>query len=605
MRARLFWKLGLTYFLLLLLVLLAVYFFSAGLLRRNFLEAGIQQLEFLARLAENDPPPLHDRKALEEWASSMARSGARVTVVASDGTVLADSAEDPERMENHRDRPEIRSALETGRGSAERYSETLNRRSLYLATRYFEDDGSPVVFRFAVPLARLNESIGDILQPIGSVSALVLLLGGALSLAFARRFTKRVERLKELSRRVAQGDFRPAPAERDGDELEELKQALNETAAQMETTIRALKEERDQSSAILESMSEGVAVVGPDQRVVFCNRAFRQSLLISAPWESCQGRPLVELTRLTDLLALVETVLAGNEPIQREISIGAPGARQFLAKAAPIGRGSPRGAVLVLLDITEARRLERVRRDFVANVSHELKTPLTAIRGFAETLLEGAIGDPENSRRFLGIIRDHSVRLGQLTDDLLKLSRIEAGKLDLELQPVEIPELIGSCLETTRLKAEPRRLALSVETSPDLPRVLGDRHLLQDVLQNLLDNAVQYTASGGSITLRASPFRDGAEVRIDVRDTGIGIPLSDQKRIFERFYRVDPARSRAVGGTGLGLAIAKHLAEAHGGRIEVESELGRGSVFSLYLPALPPSAEEGAPPIPEKVRSEG
>ncbi len=602
MRVRFFWKLGLSYLLLLLLFLVAVSALTAGLLRRNFLDAGIRQLDSLAGLAESRPPPLGDRKALEDWASWMARSGARVTVVAEDGTVLADSAEDPRQMENHRDRPEIQSALRSGRGDAARYSNALKRELLYLALRHRAEEG-PVILRFSIPLARVSESLREALRPVAWVSLLVLAIGGGLSLAFARVFARRVERLKDLSRRLAQGDFRPAPVEADGDELAELNRALNEMAGELERTIRALQEERDQSGTILESMSEGVAVVGPDQRVVFCNRAFCQSLLISVPWESCKGRPLLELTRLTDLLALVETVLAGDDLIQREIEVGTPGARHFLAKAAPVGRERPHGAMLVLLDISEARRLERVRRDFVANVSHELKTPLTAIRGFAETLLEGAIGDPENARRFLGIIRDHSVRLGQLTDDLLKLSRIEAGKLDLELQPVSIPELVESCVETTRLKAAPRGLTLSVSTSPDLPRVHGDRHLLNDVLQNLLDNAVQYTPSGGRITLRASPFREGAEVRIDVCDTGIGIPHAEQKRIFERFYRVDPARSRAVGGTGLGLSIAKHLAEALGGRIEVASELGRGSVFSLYLPASQlPSLE--TPPLSARARAE-
>jgi two-component system phosphate regulon sensor histidine kinase PhoR len=243
----------------------------------------------------------------------------------------------------------------------------------------------------------------------------------------------------------------------------------------------------------------------------------------------------------------------------------------------------------VLHDISELRRLERVRRDFVANVSHEFKTPLTAIQGFAETLLGGALDDAAHRRHFVEIIREHSTRLARLTDDLLKLSSIEAGKLELEFAPVNVAALVESCAETTRMKAEHKQLALTIECSDESLRVRGDARRLAEVLQNILDNAVQYTPPGGSITVCASV--EGRSARIAVTDTGIGIPHDEQQRIFERFYRVDAARSREAGGTGLGLSIAKHLAEAHGGRIEVQSEVGRGSTFSILLPlsAMPPA----------------
>ena len=232
--------------------------------------------------------------------------------------------------------------------------------------------------------------------------------------------------------------------------------------------------------------------------------------------------------------------------------------------------------------MTELRRLERVRQDFVANVSHEFKTPLTAIQGFAETLLAGALDDAQNNRRFLGIIRDHAARLARLTDDLLKLARIEAGKLEVEFRPVDIAEQIERCLETTSLKAGRKQIALEAQIPSTLPLVRGDAGLLREVLQNLLDNAVQYTPQGGRIQVLLTV--GARDVVITIADTGIGIPLADQERIFERFYRVDAARSREAGGTGLGLSIAKHIVEAHGGRLWVESEVGSGSRFSFSVP---------------------
>jgi two-component system phosphate regulon sensor histidine kinase PhoR len=237
---------------------------------------------------------------------------------------------------------------------------------------------------------------------------------------------------------------------------------------------------------------------------------------------------------------------------------------------------------VVLHDVTELRRLERVRQDFVANVSHEFKTPLTAIQGFAETLLAGALDDPNNNRRFLEIIRDHATRLARLTDDLLKLARIEVGKLEVEFSPLGLTELIEGCAEVTLLKANRKQITLDIRTTPGLSPVRGDASLLREVLQNLLDNAIQYTPPGGRIQVSAAA--GAREAVITVADTGIGIPLADQERIFERFYRVDAARSREAGGTGLGLSIAKHIVEAHGGRLWVESAVGHGSKFSFSIP---------------------
>ncbi len=429
--------------------------------------------------------------------------------------------------------------------------------------------------------ALLPEIDAELRWPLLAASLAILLLAGIVSFLVSRRLVQRVDELKRFAGQVAEGDFRPLAVEREGDELAELARSLNQTAARMSETIRTLTEERNRSAAVLGSMAEGVAVIGADERVLFSNQAFGQSIGVDAA--ACTGRPLLEIVRQSDLVSLIRQALERQSTTSGEVTLGGSRPRAFDVTAAPVEAAGTIGVVLVLHDISELQRLERIRRDFVANVSHEFKTPLTAIQGFAETLLGGALDDPKNSRRFLEIIRDHALRLGRLTDDLLKLSQIEAGKLELDLRPVVVTDLIESCVETTRLKAAQKRLELLVEGQPHVPPIRGDSNRLREVLQNLLDNAVQYTPPGGRITVRAA--RADSQVVISVSDTGIGIPQAELERIFERFYRVDAARSHEVGGTGLGLSIARHLVEAHGGRIMVESEVGRGSTFWVYLPA--------------------
>ncbi|MGH9804247.1 MAG: ATP-binding protein [Candidatus Acidiferrales bacterium] len=584
MRLRLFWKLGLTYLALLILVLLAVDIYVASVLRQESERNGFEQLQALMRVAESRPIPFDEPAVLQAWATWLARSGARVTVVAADGRVLADSAHDPATMENHRDRPEILTAMATGTGRSIRYSDTINRDMLYLAVRHEPNGSGPVLLRVALPLSEIDVTLSKLRGRLWGASLVILLAAGAASLLLSRALARRVEALKAFSQRVAAGDFRPLPAEREGDELAALARSLNETAARLEETIRSLIEERNRSAAILRSMIEGVAVFDAEPRIVFCNNAF--CLAAGLAGESCENRPAVEVIRQPDLLRAVERALAGEETVDLEVTVGMLRPATYAATAAPVRAETGRGAVLVLHDISELRRLERVRRDFVANVSHEFKTPLTAIQGFAETLLGGALEDQQNSRRFLGIIRDHAIRLGRLTDELLSLAQLEAGKLTLELRPLAVGSLLESCVETIRLQATQKQIAIVLEKPPETLVVQADSVRLREVLQNLLDNAVRYSSPGGRIAVRAAAS-DAGQVAITVSDSGIGIPQAEQGRIFERFYRVESSRAAESGGTGLGLSIAKHLVEAQGGRIAVESEVGRGSTFSVYLPAAP------------------
>ena len=400
-----------------------------------------------------------------------------------------------------------------------------------------------------------------------------------VSFTFSLLFSSRINRVKRFAQRAAAGDFTPLQRAAAGDELADLADAVGGMVAQLGQTIHTLTDERNRSAAILGSMVEGVAVVGGDERILYCNQAFEQ--ILELPQGSSQGKKLVEGLRQADLVTAVRQVLPGGDEVTGEVEVGTVRRRSFSVTAAPVRAAEASSAVLVLHDITELRRLERVRRDFVANVSHEFKTPLTAIQGFAETLLGGALDDKANRKRFVEIIREHARRLARLTDDLLKLSRIEAGRLDLESRPVSVAGLVNGCVETARLNAESRGLRIAVELPEGLPPVRGDAVQLDEVLQNLIDNALQYTPSGGRIDVTA--YSNGHEVIFTVADTGIGIQESDLERIFERFYRVDAARSREAGGTGLGLSIARHIVDAHGGRIWVESAVGQGSRFRFSI----------------------
>jgi two-component system, OmpR family, phosphate regulon sensor histidine kinase PhoR len=587
-RRNLFLKLGLTFVALLISALLAVDYFAERALRRDYERTAYSQLTAVAGIAQArasalpslPPAGPEDVAKLNEWVSQMAASGSRVTIIGSDGRVFAESQSDSQTMENHATRPEVREAVANGSGRAIRHSVTVNRDLLYYAVRQDTASGTPIILRFALSIETVDEVLRSFRRSLWLSSFLILLIAGVAALQISRMFTDRVERLKDFSRRVAAGDFTAIPADSSGDALDDLGASMNRTAAQLDETIRTLTEERNLSTAILGSMVEGVAVVNGSERLLFANQGFAEILNLRFPPKS--GSALVEIVRQTELIEAVRNVLQGESRVEAEIVTGTLRQKYFAATVASVRAGDTLGAVLVLHDITELRRLERVRRDFVANVSHEFRTPLTAIQGFAETLLAGAIDDAQNRVRFLEIILEHARRLARLTEDLLRLSQMDSDRLELEIDEISVSQIVDSCLATAQHRALENGLKLSVNIPENLPSVAGDRRRLAEVLQNLLDNARQYTLPGGEIVLSVAASE--LEVVFTVSDTGIGIPRADQSRIFERFYRVDAARSREAGGTGLGLAIAKHLIEAHGGRIWVESEIGKGSHFHFSVP---------------------
>ncbi len=427
--------------------------------------------------------------------------------------------------------------------------------------------------------------------------ATVILLGvvGALLVAFlpamyvANTIGGRLEQMVDFSRRVAAGDFSARLAVTSRDQLGVLESNLNDMTTRLRASFDDLQEESEKIGGILRAMVEGVVVVSSVGEIILINeRAERIFGLASGP--DYRGRHLIEMCRDPELQQLLRSLRGWNrlEPDAGEIALADPDRRVLAVSVSPIHdvAGHAAAYVMVFHDITDLKKLETMRRDFVANVSHELRTPLTAIRGYAETLLAGALDDRERARQFLSVIDRHSERLSRLIDDLLTLSDLELGKTAVKQEPVHVETLVDDVIEMLREKAQRAKIDLAATIPPDLPLVLGDSDRLQQVLINLTDNAIKYSAAGGTVHITATVARDGAQpaVEVEVRDEGTGIPGADLPRLTERFYRVDKARSRELGGTGLGLAIVKHIVQAHGGRLDIRSTLNVGTTVTFSIP---------------------
>ena len=516
---------------------------------------------------------------LESWAhDAAARAQARVTIISVPGLVLAESNYDPESMENHAGRPEVRQALAGGIGTAVRHSATLDRDLSYVAMR-IDYAGQPAVLRLAVPLEEVDAAVAEVRQRILEASAIAAL--GALLIAyfFSRSLTGRIQRLKTFSEGLLDSGPAEGPLTAADDELGALARSVTVMSSRIHDLIGRLKLESAQREAILLSMVEGVLAVDRDLHVISCNSAFARAAGASYPLS--ERLPLVELVRDPELIGRVHRVLETGEAQKDRLELRAPEKRSFEVQVTPWTTASGRGAIVLLHDTTDLERLERVRKDFVANVSHELRTPLTAIQGYAETLLDGALEDSGNNRRFVEIIHAQAIRLNNIASDLLTLSELDSGRSAFAPEPVSIGGALDGALLSVESEARVRNVAVHRGRVDDF-EVLGQKSRLEQVLVNLLHNAVKFNRPGGDVRVEA--MLAGGAGRIVISDTGIGIPSEDLPRIFERFYRVDKARSRAVGGTGLGLSIVRHVVENMGGQVRVDSQLGKGSTFTVTLP---------------------
>lgn len=512
-------------------------------------------------------------------------TGTRLTFIRPDGRVAADSHEDPARMENHGSRPEVLQAVETGTGSSRRYSRTVEESMLYVARAVRRDGALAGVVRIALPLRAVEARLATLRATIAGVAGGGVLAALLVGVLVARRLASPIAEMTRVAGAMRAGDYGQRYRPRVADEIGVLADTLNQLGSEMAGRIATISRDEAQLRAILAGMVEGVVAVGAEDQVLFCNAAAGE--MLGFGMEGMAGRRVWELARSAELSEALEAARREGRPVRREMVLTRQGREAIVnAHAAPLARreGESRtGLVVVLHDVTDLRRLERIRRDFVANVSHELKTPLTSIKGYVETLLSGAIADEMNNVRFLRKIETNVTRLVDLVGDLLSLARIESQEGKVILAPTGWRPIAEEAV--TRREEALRRKALSCSVEPvsDAGSVLGDREGMVQILDNLLDNAIKYTPEGGRITVGIG--REGARGALHVTDTGSGIPAADIDRIFERFYRVDKARSRELGGTGLGLSIVKHLVQSMGGEVRVESEQGSGSRFSVFLPS--------------------
>jgi two-component system phosphate regulon sensor histidine kinase PhoR len=583
-RKRLIWHLFPFFLLITLVTLVAVTWYSARSWRLFFLEQTAADLETRGRLVESrigGRAALADGPEIDKLCKDLGKiTATRLTVILPSGQVLGDTEEDPAKMDNHGDRPEFQEAVKGKVGVSTRFSFTLGHSRMYVAIPLKDQDRIIGVVRASLAMTAIEQALRAYFLKIVLGGLVIALLVAALSFFISRRLSGPLENLKRGALRFAQGDLdRKLPIPQT-DELASLAEVLNDMATKLEDRINALIRQGQMQDAVLSSMIEGVLAIDAEQRLIALNRAGAR--LLGVDPEAALRQSIQEVVEDSQLRWFVNRTLSAHDPIEGEVAIS--DGKKILAHGTSLrdATGTNIGVLIVLHDVTHLRRLEHLRRDFVANVSHELKTPVTSIKGFVETLLAGAIQEPENAEKFLRIIARQTDRLNEIINDLLSLSRIEqdAERGQIFLTAQRIKGVLAAAVEVCEPKAKERNIRVILDCPNDL-RARINAPLLEQALVNLVDNAIKYSERDREIRVEAE--RLGPEVMVRVRDQGNGIAPEHLPRLFERFYRVDPGRSRQSGGTGLGLAIVKHIAQAHGGKVTVESTPGKGSIFSLHL----------------------
>jgi two-component system phosphate regulon sensor histidine kinase PhoR len=580
MKAGLFTRIFLLFSVILVLAVLLAELSVTRTVRNSRIGSLRESLETQAVLIAREitftsPSPLDD------LASEMKETvRARVTIIAMDGKVLGDSDHSSAAMDNHRDRPEVRQADVAGTGIAIRRSDTLDRELLYVAKKIVRDGRPRGFVRLSIALQELDASVGRLRLKILIAVAGILAVTAILVFWQIDRLRRLTLQIRDFTTSIARGDLGKRLFLHRAGEFEEIAGSLNDMAHSLQGDIKSLRDEKAKFETALLGISDGVLLLDQSGRVELANRAFRDMFGVG---DDIAGRPFLEVVRHHLLADIVREAHEHHRPSSSEIDIAGPKQLHVFATALPIVQESLRedryrGTVVALHDITQLKKLEQVRKDFVANVSHEIKTPITAIQGFADTLLEGALDDREHARKFVETIRSNSRRINTLVDDLMTISKIELGVIAVEKTDVAFEDVAETVMTLLRNKAEKKGIVLTASVPPDFGAIQADRDRLVQIMTNLVDNGIKFTDSG-SVTLGIG--EEGGRTVLFVEDTGIGVPEKHLSRLGERFYRVDAARSRNMGGTGLGLAIVKHLVKAHGWEMQIESTAGKGTKVKI------------------------
>ncbi len=590
MRLRIQYKISLVIILTVFFVLFGVYIYLQNSLREDTYQRSrislAQDLRFAKIYLLKRIRPGLSVSQVDHIADQIGRDfNVRVTIIGLDGKVMGDSQltlAEVVNVENHLHHPEVEQALKKGTGESRMFSATLKQDLLYLAT-VFGHDKPEGILRLAIPLSDIEVMTHHLKKALLMGCFLALVFTAFSSFMTSAWIARPIKEISHTAKKIAEGDFTVKPAVDAQDEIGDLSQSVQYMSQQIRTRIDDAVSSKSRLEAVFLSMFEGVMILDKEGAIFLMNQTLRQFLHVTG---DPVGKKPLEIIRNIPIQELADKVLSSDKGLEsREISVLLPEEKILLIHATPVLRENKvDGAVMVFHDITELRRLENVRRDFVANVSHELRTPVSTIKGYAETLLDGALQDKKHAREFVEIIHTDADRLAKLVNDILDLSEIESGKMSLSFHACSLKDAAERVIASIRIKANEKSVQVKNEIPANLPKIKADETALAQILFNLVENAIKYNRQDGTVVISAR--NDTSSVIVDVADTGIGIPEEDIPRIFERFYRVDKAHSRQLGGTGLGLAIVKHLVHAHNGDLAVKSELDKGSVFSFSLPKV-------------------
>ena len=575
--SKFFLRTFISYVIMILMMFVLIFLFSQSTIRNFYLENLKTRLKQVGHALMPKAVELYeaaDIEGMDRLAKEVGQKvDSRITVITPAGTVIADSRNDPRQMENHGDRPEIIQALKgkTEGAGAIRFSSTMGEQMLYLALPVERDGDARFVIRLSLNLSHIRQLIRDLRWKFTALLLVLFLFALLIAWSFSRGISKPVREIATATREFASGNFDVKIFLKKKDELADVAESFNNMVVTQKKLFNKLSQNRAELEAIISSMKEGLIVIDPNENITLCNESFEE---ISCKKE-IMGNPYWEVLRIPDFEEYVKKSFQSKESFYKEVELNN---KTFLVSFNRTKKGEK--LVVIFRDISQFKQLEQIKKDFVVNLTHELKTPLTAIKGFVETLEEEE--NIENTQ-YMEIIKRHTDRMNQIVSDLLVLSELEEKRRDVLFEPLDLGEIVNNILKIYREKINEKELELGIDIPENLPKINGERFKIEQLFINLVDNAVNYTDEGKiAITIREAEA--GKTVKIQVRNTGLTIPEKSIPRLFERFYVVDKSRSRKLGGTGLGLSIVKHVVLLHKGDISVESVEGEGTVFTIHLP---------------------